>query len=237
MTTSLPFYTYFHTRNDTGAVFYVGKGKGRRAYEYDRNRHWNNITAKHGRTVCIAAHWPTEAEAFQHEKFLILCFKDMGLKLANRTDGGEGSSGYKHQPEALMKMSAVSKGNKYALGHSVSQELKTLSSERNKGKTYCVGRKLSDETKKKIGLQQSGRSPGPETRAKISAANAARVGKYKHSDAAKLRMSEAAKDRKASPETKAKMSISASGRQLSEEARLKIKASWIVRKAKKTINS
>ena len=39
------------------------------------------------------ANWENESEAFEHEKFLIWCFKDMGIKLANLTDGGEGASG------------------------------------------------------------------------------------------------------------------------------------------------
>lgn len=88
------FYTYFHTRNDTQKPFYVGKGSGNRAYDSDRSTHWRSIVAKHGHTVHIAAEWPTEYEAFEHEKFLILCFKDMGLTLCNRTFGGEGTVGW-----------------------------------------------------------------------------------------------------------------------------------------------
>lgn len=88
------FYTYYHTRNDTQKPFYVGKGSGNRAFDADRNRHWKSIVAKHGHQVHIAAEWPTETEAFEHEKFLILCFKDMGIPLCNRTAGGEGTTGW-----------------------------------------------------------------------------------------------------------------------------------------------
>lgn len=43
------FYTYLHRRNDTGQVFYVGKGKGQRAHDkYKRSAHWKRIVAKHG---------------------------------------------------------------------------------------------------------------------------------------------------------------------------------------------
>lgn len=105
------FYTYSHTRNDTGAVFYVGKGKDRRAYsKSDRNKHWQNIVAKHGHTVHIASRWSTETEAFEHEKFLIACFKDMGAALCNITDGGEGSSGHVMSVEHKANLSKLYKG-------------------------------------------------------------------------------------------------------------------------------
>ena len=38
------YYVYVHRRNDTNEVFYVGKGKNRRAYsKTGRNQHWCNI--------------------------------------------------------------------------------------------------------------------------------------------------------------------------------------------------
>lgn len=85
-------YTYLHTRNDTGAVFYIGKGSGSRAHAEGRNEHWNRVVAKYGYTVHILAKWETEKEAFEHEKFLILCFKDLGAPLTNMTDGGDGGN-------------------------------------------------------------------------------------------------------------------------------------------------
>lgn len=93
------YYTYVHTRNDTGEVFYVGKGHGERAFSKDRsNMHWNNTTAKHGRTVHIIAYWEDEAFAFAHEKELIAEFRASGVALVNMTDGGDGTSGYKQSP-------------------------------------------------------------------------------------------------------------------------------------------
>ena len=76
------FYTYIHTRVDDGKVFYVGKGKGARAHSTKgRNQRWVRTAAKHGLKVDIAARWPTEAEAFDHERLLIACFRDMGHPL------------------------------------------------------------------------------------------------------------------------------------------------------------
>lgn len=109
------FYTYFHTRNDTGAVFYVGKGKGRRAYEKARdNPHWSRTVAKHGHQVHVALSGLSEEDAFSHERFLIQCFKDLGVVLVNVTDGGEGASGLKHREETknaiALKMAVIKTG-------------------------------------------------------------------------------------------------------------------------------
>ena len=84
-------YTYAHTRNDTGKIFYIGKGIKYRCNESrSRNQYWKNIVEKHGYKIEILAYWKTAEEAYDHEKLLISCFKDMGYELANLTDGGEG---------------------------------------------------------------------------------------------------------------------------------------------------
>jgi len=49
-------YIYLHRRNDTGEVFYVGKGTGKRATEtHSRNSHWHNVVNKAGFTAEIIA--------------------------------------------------------------------------------------------------------------------------------------------------------------------------------------
>lgn len=100
------FYTYAHFRPDN-SVFYIGKGRGRRAWAKDnRNPHWHHIIAKHGEHKAeVLAQWPTEQEAFDHEKFLIWCFRDMGYSMANIADGGEGPTGYRHTEETKAKLS------------------------------------------------------------------------------------------------------------------------------------
>ncbi len=101
------FCTYSHHKPD-GTLFYIGKGSVKRAHAKDnRNPHWRNIVAKHGSyKVEILANWPTEADAFEHEKFLISCFRDLGFSLANITNGGDGVAGHKHSAESKAKMSA-----------------------------------------------------------------------------------------------------------------------------------
>lgn len=97
----MKFYTYAHYRLSDNSVFYIGKGKGSRAYSADpRNPFWSNVVRKHGFKAEILAVWDTEQEAFEHEKFLIACFrKDLKIVLCNLTDGGEGRSGFTNTAE------------------------------------------------------------------------------------------------------------------------------------------
>lgn len=103
------FYTYCHTRNDNGLIFYIGKGVNNRLNHKSRNVYWKNIANKHGFKAEILAYWNTEKEAFDHEKLLINCFNDMGYKLANLTNGGGGIVGYEHSNQAKEKISIASK--------------------------------------------------------------------------------------------------------------------------------
>lgn len=103
------FYTYIHRRNDTGQVFYVGKGSRNRAHlSAGRNPYWQNIAHKHGRTVEILATWGTDEEAFLHEMLLIEIFRNLGHSLVNQTVGGEGKSGCTATAETKQKLSAAS---------------------------------------------------------------------------------------------------------------------------------
>jgi hypothetical protein len=87
------FYTYAHIKKDTKEIFYIGKGNERRLTRKDaRNKHWHNTVAKHGFLPIILAKWETEKEAFEHEKFLIKCFKDLQIKLVNQSSGGDGNN-------------------------------------------------------------------------------------------------------------------------------------------------
>jgi hypothetical protein len=178
------FYTYFHTRNDTGAVFYVGKGRGSRAHSVTfRNSHWQRIVAKCGHTVHIASQWDCEKDAFDHEKFLILCFKDMGVPLCNMTNGGEGVSGHRHTAESLAKMISTRKGVPLSEAHKakLSAATKGLPLSEDHRAAVSAARKgvaLSDEWRAKISAATKGVLKGPmseEQRAKISASRKKRL--------------------------------------------------------------
>lgn len=101
----MSYYTYLHRRESDNLPFYIGKGQGRRAWAHKgRNPHWERTVAKHGLKVEICAEWSTEVEAFEHEKFLIACFRDMEANLCNKTDGGDGASGMQHTPEEVARI-------------------------------------------------------------------------------------------------------------------------------------
>ena len=143
-------YTYSHCRPD-GTIFYIGKGSGDRAYRKGhRNNHWKNIVAKHETyTVDILAKWKTHEEALQHEVFLISCFKDMGIELANLTVGGEGVLGSRWSEEAKARMSAIKKG-KPSGGKGIKRS------------------PLSDETKQKMSAAKLGKQKTDAHRLNIS---------------------------------------------------------------------
>lgn len=96
----MSFYTYGHY-TESGVLFYIGKGQKARAFDKTgRSDYWKSVSKKHGLKVEMFAQWETEQEAFDHERFLISCFRDdLKLKLCNFTDGGEGASGCKHVGE------------------------------------------------------------------------------------------------------------------------------------------
>lgn len=91
------FYVYIHRKKSNGEVFYVGKGRKRRAWSTEgRNTIWQRITAKHAWEVEIVESNLQEWYAFELEKDLIALYgrRDDGYgALANLTDGGEGPSG------------------------------------------------------------------------------------------------------------------------------------------------
>lgn len=92
------FYVYEHIRNDTNAIFYVGKGKNERAYRVnDRNEYWKNIVNKTGYTVRFVVKDVYEELAYLVEQERIDQLKRLGIKLANINAGGAGvGSGDKH---------------------------------------------------------------------------------------------------------------------------------------------
>lgn len=178
------FYTYAHINATTNKIFYIGKGSKKRYKSTDRrSAHWNNIVNKYGFHAEILAHWDTEKEAFDHEKLLISCFKDMGYTLANKTDGGEGTASDNvkksalNRPKRTLSENTKRKISASLLGKPRSEETKLKISIAHQGNTHNVGRKCSDETKKKISNKLKGRIMSEESRLKMIATKLAKRGK------------------------------------------------------------
>lgn len=87
------FYVYEHSRNDTNAIFYVGKGKEYRANSAkDRNQHWHNVVNKAGGfSVRFVVKDVDEELAYLCEQERIDQLKRLGASLVNLTVGGEGA--------------------------------------------------------------------------------------------------------------------------------------------------
>lgn len=101
------FYTYAYLRKD-GRPYYIGKGKGKRAYE---KKHSAYVPTKD--RILILKENLTEEEAFTHEIYMISVYgrKDIGTGiLYNLTDGGEGPSGRVFTEEQRKKMGDMRRG-------------------------------------------------------------------------------------------------------------------------------
>ncbi len=187
------FYVYVHRKKSDLVPFYVGKGHGRRAWEASEKRrspHWVNIARKHGVFVEIYRDGLTEDQAFEEEKGLILNLREVGIKLVNQTDGGEGASGVKMTDEKKAILRAALMGHKFNLGRVHNEEVRARMSEAQRkryesgaahpfeGRTHSPmtkaliskrlqGRKFTDETREKMRAAGIGRKMSDEVKAKI----------------------------------------------------------------------
>lgn len=196
------FYVYEHWRPDTNQCFYVGKGRGGRAHRRTRrNKHWGNIVNKLGafglvHDVRILKTGLNGADAALLEIECIKFWKEVGTKLVNMTDGGEGALG--------RRLSEAEKENlrKFNTGKVVSAETRLKSS--------LALRNPSAETRAKISAGSRGRvSP-----------NRGKPLSFEH----RLKLSLAGMGRTMPPEVRAKVAAAGRGRTLSPEAKAKIGA-------------
>ena len=194
------YYTYAYLREDR-TPYYIGKGKGNRAYKKKRGK--INPRKDKSRIIYLKQNL-TEEQAFRHEIYMIAVFgrKDLGNGiLHNRTDGGEGSSGWVPSEETRRKISEASKGNTYMLGKTLSEETKRKMSETRKGKTH------SEETKRKISEVKKGKTFSEEHRRNLSEAQKGKS----LSEETRRKMSETRKGKIPSKETRRKLSEARKG--------------------------
>ena len=145
------FYTYAYLREDR-TPYYIGKGEGKRIYKKGKGE--INLPKDKTRIIFLKQNL-TEEEAFKHEIYMIAVFgrKDLGTGiLRNLTNGGEGSSGYKHTEESLLKISNINKGRK------INEETRKRMSIAQKGRTF------SDESRKRMSESSKGKRHSEETK-------------------------------------------------------------------------
>jgi len=152
------FYVYKHVSLDDNKTFYIGKGKGYRAYDKsNRNKYWIKFTNKHKYKVIILKNNLSEKEAYDLEFKLIILYKKYGRAKTNiNTDYGSGGrNGRTNEDYALMgknlskNMKGKYIGNKNPMfGKVHSEKTRKIISEKNKG--LILGVKKSEETRKKM---------------------------------------------------------------------------------------
>jgi hypothetical protein len=124
----MEYYTYAYLRED-GTPYYIGKGKGNRAYV----KHWRSkskggyFSPPEKDKILILKNNLTEEQAYRHEMYMIsiLGRKDLGTGiLRNMSDGGKGGKGVpawnkgkkgtcpEHQRDIQRKM-AIERNKKY----------------------------------------------------------------------------------------------------------------------------
>jgi hypothetical protein len=167
------FYVYEHLRLDTGAVFYVGKGTGKRCTvrsHHHRNEFWQRTEKKAGGfCVRMVAKDVDEELAFLVEQERISQLRTVGIRLCNMTNGGDGTSGWVKTPEWKRKVGEKHKGKVVsketrakisasikASGYVHSLEVRKKIADTHKGHKRTLGLKHSDETKLKMSHAHKG---------------------------------------------------------------------------------
>ena len=152
----MEYYTYIW-RDANGSPFYVGKGKGRRAYDVtSRSKAFTEVHARGGCSVEISDWFLHESQALADEMELIERYgrQEYGGLLVNKTDGGDGATGCSPSAETRAKISFA----KRSLSESGRANLSEALS----------GRKLSQAHRAKIGAAGCNRVLNPESLTKMS---------------------------------------------------------------------
>lgn len=175
------FYVYQHVDPRTNLVRYIGKGRGKRAWDLrDRHGHhknWLKQLKNEGlepRVELIETN-KTEEQAFELERLWIAACRSSFQPLTNSTDGGQGASGCVKSEETRRKLSEALKGEKNPqfgrTGENSPNFGKTFNEEHRKKLSenharHWLGKTHSEDTRKKLSKALKGK-PAPNRRTVI----------------------------------------------------------------------
>ena len=144
----MKFYVYRHIRLDSNTPFYVGKGRGNRAFSKSgRNKYWKSIVNKNDYKIEIIKYFNNEETAFLFEEHLIKLYKIFSNCEANIAIGGRGGKA------GIPSWNKGTKGTSYYTNKS-KEEIKSIKEKKsksmkgkNKGKNPFIN-KTPEEIKK-----------------------------------------------------------------------------------------
>jgi hypothetical protein len=165
-------YFVYVDRTDEDSIngfipFYVGKGVYQRIKDPKRNNYHTFIAKRYGFTRSVEYIFDNDDDACKKEMELIVLYKTNKHKnpdalVANFTDGGDTTTGFKLSEESKKKLSSRMLGkNNPNYGHRWTKEMRENMSKQK------TGTKMSEETKLKLSIAFKGKKILEETKDKI----------------------------------------------------------------------